>query len=139
MQKDFRREQNELQHDTHAPMRAHQTNRRTNAEENKEYQEHLADRNDCEGDREKDLAQGLESAKEAEHAQGAHNPSDSSGLVCEDEGDKGHADDEHVEPAPRVGYEWQKPRGKGDDNELNSKYDGKKEVDMVQSAPKVGK
>ena len=111
---------------------------RTDAEENEEDEEDLADGNEGEGEGGEDLAEGLEAAEEAEHAQGAHDAHDARGLVGEDEGEEGHAHDEHVEPAPRIGNEWKEPVSEGEDHELGCEDDGEREIQTVEDSAEVG-
>ena len=96
----------------------------TYAEEDEEDEEDLADGHEGEGEGGEDLAEGLEAAEEAEHAKGAHDAHDARRLVGEDQGDEGHADDEHVEPAPPVGYKGNKPVSEGKNHELGCEDDG---------------
>ena len=101
---------------------------RTDAEEDEEDDEDLADGHEGEGEGGEDLAEGLEAAEEAEHTKGAHDAHNARRLIGEDEGDEGHADDEHVEPAPWIGNEWKEPVCEGEDHELGCENDGEREV-----------
>ena len=98
--------------------------KRTDAKEDEENEKDLADGHDGEGEGGEDLAEGLEAAEEAEHTKGAHDAHNARRLIGEDEGDEGHADDEHVEPAPPVGYKRKKPVSEGKDNELGRENNG---------------
>ena len=124
--------------DAGAPLHVGGGGGRTDTEEDEEDEEDLADRDDGEGEGGEDLAEGLEAAEEAEHAQGAHDAHDARRLVGEDEGDEGHAHDEHVEPAPWIGYKGKEPVREGKDHELGCEDDGKNQVEVVEDNAEAG-
>ena len=111
---------------------------RTDAEQDEQDEEDLADGHDGEGEGGEDLAEGLESAEEAQNAQGAHDSRDARRLVGEDERDEGHADDEHVQPAPHILEEGKEPGCEGHGGKLDGEDEGKKEVCAIESGAEAG-
>jgi hypothetical protein len=104
----------------------------TDADEEEEDEEDVEDGQYGEGEGGDDLAEGLDAAEDADDAEGAEHTDDAGGLVVDDGGDEGRADDKGVEEAPGVGDEGAQPVGECVDGELRGEEEREDEVEPLQ-------